>query len=422
MTSARAIFAFTFLIATVPAFAHEHGEVMGGSASCEDMEVWNYASGMCQPLPMAGMPMRMLMIHGNAFGVQTWQEKPRGRDRFAAPNMFMADLGTSVGDRHYLNAEFMGTLEKWTIPKDGYPEFLQIGEENHDHVPFLDAQHPHSSPVMGLTFSDTIALGEGKDHLMLSFAPRGQSTDGPVAFMHRPTGMVNPDAPLGHHIGQDVGHISSTVLAASIHLERTTLEVSAFNGREPKPSEVDLPLATPNSYAARLTREFSAHSYGMASAAYVKDPEKGDPTLTHVWRYSASLYREREFNGGWTLNRTLIWGLINGYDYVSALNSFTWEFLLKKKPCSIWSRVEVLQRSPLELEIPVAANGDKGRWVTAVTLGYTHALGQWDALELGLGASVTKDFLPAVYRDAYGGNPVTARLFLQASGMKMWDL
>src|SRR6185312_14267064 len=182
------------------------------------MTYWDITQGMCEPLAMPGMPMKMAMLHGNIFGTRVWQQGPRGRDAWASTSMVMGDLGTSVGERHYLSAEVMLTAEKWTFPDQGYPLLMQIGEQNSQGTPFIDAQHPHSSPIMGLSFSDTITLENGKDFLKFSFAPRGESTDGPVAFMHRATGMVNPDAPLGHHIGQDVGHITSTVLAGALKL------------------------------------------------------------------------------------------------------------------------------------------------------------------------------------------------------------
>jgi len=232
-----------------PHASHQQGKAHPmGPGDCGDMEVWDYSMGMCMPLPMKDMPMRMAMFHGNTFFTQSWAERPRGKDAFSVPNMFMLDVGTSVGDRHYLNLDFMGTVERWTFPESGYPELLQTGEEREDGTPFIDAQHPHSSPIMGLTLSDTISLGHRKDHLKFWFSPRGQSTDGPIAFMHRSTGMVNPDAPLGHHIGQDAGHITSTVFGGAIRLSDTTLEASAFHGEEPKPTKVDLPMGKPDSY------------------------------------------------------------------------------------------------------------------------------------------------------------------------------
>jgi hypothetical protein len=388
---------------------------------CSSMETWDYGMGMCMPRAMTGMPMRMLMVHGNAFLNQTFAGGPRGRQAFTVPDMFMVDAGTSVGDRHYVNWEFMGTLEKWTYPGSGTPELLQIGEDQANGRPFLDAQHPHSTPIMGLTLSDTISFGSRDDHAKIWFSPRGESTEGPVAFMHRPTGMVNPDAPLGHHVGQDVGHISGTVIGAAARVSDTTLEVSAFHGTEPQPTKVDLPISNPNSFAARWIQQLSPHVYAMGSAAFVKSPEPADPDQ-NVWRYSASVYGNWDWPGDWKAQNAIIWGHIIGYDRASSLNSLAEELWLQGGANNIWCRVEVLQRTPGELIVSGASDVNTPRWVTAATLGYTRDFAKLDELRVGLGGSVTEDFLPSAYKGAYGGNPFSGKIFLQLSGMKMWDL
>lgn len=392
-----------------------------GPKDCSDMEVWDYSMGMCMPLPMADMPMSMLMVHGNAFLVQNSQEGPRGRNAFSSANMLMVDYGSSISSNHYFNVDLMLTAEKWTFPKEGYPELLQIGEENEDKAPYLDAQHPHSSPIMGLTFSDTISLNNNKDHLKLFFAPRGQSTEGPVAFMHRQTGMQNPDAPLGHHIGQDVGHITSTVVGASIHLNKTTLEGSTFNGTEPSPTETDLPLGSLNSYSTRIIHEFTPKFYAMISAAFVKSPEEDDPELDHVWRYSASIYNTIDISNEWMLHNSFIWGLTNFYDNVSALNSFNEEFWFHKNDANIWGRFEYLQRTPAQLQIP-SPDPLSTHWVTALTLGYTHNIFDFSSFNLSLGISATKSFLPSNFQAAYDGDPLGGKIFLRIELMKMWNL
>ena len=91
-------------------------EMSMGPKDCSEMEVWDYSTASCRQLAMAGMPMSMWMLHGNAFLVQTFQEGPRGHDRFAAPNMIMSEVGRSFGDRHYVDANLMLTFEKWTFP------------------------------------------------------------------------------------------------------------------------------------------------------------------------------------------------------------------------------------------------------------------------------------------------------------------
>jgi len=394
------------------------------SESCGDSQIWDTSMSMCMPKPngSASQPTKMLMFQGYSFFTETAEERPRGRDAFSVPNMFMVDLGSSVGSNQFINLDLMGTFERWTFPENGTPELLQIGETQKDNQPYLDAQHPHSSPIMGLTLSDAISLGQNKDAVKVWFAPRGESTDGPVAFMHRPTGVVNPDAPLGHHIGQDVGHISSTVIGGSLRISDATIEFSTFNGTEPDPTKSDLPVKTPNSYAMRFTQDYDSHLFTMISAAYVKSPEPNDDTLDHLWRYSASVYADKTFDNNWTLHNALIWGLINGYDNAAALNSFTEEFLFRKSARSLWGRVEVLQRTLAELEIDPGHDPDVGHWATAATVGYTHNILKYGSADIGLGASLTKYFLPSVFKDSYGRDPVAGKIFMRVGAMKMWEL
>ena len=160
--------------------SHARGD--SAAAPCPAMESWDETMQMCMPLAMEGMSMRMLMLHGQVFGGETVEQGPRGRSAAWSTSMVMADLGTSLGSANYLNLDVMGTAEKWTMPAEGYPELLQIGESDASGHPFIDAQHPHSSPIMGLTLSDTLTFSPDT-HLRISAAPRGESTDGPTAFM-----------------------------------------------------------------------------------------------------------------------------------------------------------------------------------------------------------------------------------------------
>lgn len=392
-----------------------------GPADCSETEFWEYNAGMCFPLPMPGMSMAM--VHGNAFLVGIAEEGPRGKKTLASPNMLMADVGKTIGDRHYANVNLMLTFERWTFPREGYPELLQIGEENEDGVPYIDAQHPHSSPIMGLTFSDTIRLGSGKDHLKIFFAPRGQATDGPIAFMHRPSGSVNPDAPLGHHIGQDVSHITSTVLGFSLGLGPTRYELSTFNGQEPEPAKVDMPVKTPDSYGARVIHELSESWSIMASAAVAKDPEPHDPTIARVDRYSVSTYNQFHLESEWMLHNSFVFGLVNGYEHVGALRSLLEEFWLHSdSPNQYWGRLELVERTPGQLLVSGVADPAKPQWVSALTAGYTRKLYSRQNTDVGVGFSMTKNFLPTGFRDAYGGEPISGKVFLQLTGMKMWSL
>jgi hypothetical protein len=392
---------------------------------CSDKEVFDVTMSMCMPLPH-GMPMKMVMLTGNAFAVGSTSEGPRGRNQIAGPNMFMLDTGATLADRHYINLDFMGTLERWTFPNNGYPELLQIGEKNKNGHAYLDGQHPHSSPIMGLTLSDTISLNNGKDHLKIFASPRGAATDGPIAFMHRPTGITNPDAPLGHHIGQDVGHISSTVIGTSLALKKTQYQFSIFNGTEPKPTKVDLPVSTPNSAAIRIIQEFSEKYFAMASVAHIKNPEgkgqeeSGEMKPSSQWRMSASAYSKHQVNPNWSLYSAIIYGHITDYEHASRLSSVAQEFWFKSEQPSFWSRIEFVERTARHLQIPSVSNQDDAKWVSALTLGYTHRLIAFEDGELSVGTSTTKDFIAGEFEDAYAGDPWAAKVFVQFKGMKMW--
>ncbi len=391
-------------------------------SDCGEMSVWDVGMGMCMPLPMAGMPMKMLMVHGNIFGSRIAQTGPRGRSDYASTHMIMGDVGTTVGDHHYFNLDLMLTGEKWTVPTNGYPLLLQIGERNQQGLPFMDAQHPHSSPIMGITFSDTISLGQNKNHVKFFFAPRGETTDGPVAFMHRPTGIINSDAPLGHHIGQDVGHISSTVIGASLKLGNNRFEASAYHGAEPEPTNIDLPLATPDSFSFRYIQEFSPSWMAMASLSRVNAPEHDEPDIVFENRYSGSVYTTLPISSHWIFQNTFIYGLVTQYDHASYLSSFAEEFLFRGDSPRIWGRIELLQRTGAELAIPTVSDPNQGLWVAAFTLGYTHRLASVGGAEVGVGGSVTETVVPGAFNATYGGNPWSGKVFIQLGGMHMWGI
>jgi len=377
---------------------------------------------MCMPsaAPAAGQTVASGQF--NIFGVFSDAQGPRGVGQFAAPNMFMVDVGRGLGSRQFLNLDVMGTTELWTYPTRGYPELLQIGEQRSDGTPYIDAQHPHTSPIMGLTLSDTLTLGPSET-LKLFFAPRGESTDGPIAFMHRESARDDPDAPLGHHVGQDVGHISSTVLGAQLTVGEVTIEGSAFNGDEPEPTRVNLPLGSINSESLRVTYAFEPEDRVMASIAHVEQQDPTYPGTTSATRLSSSLYDRFAVTGG-SLDHTLVVGWIDRYPGSTAETSLLDEATWERGSSDVWGRIEVLQRLASELAIPGApasSPADERRWVSALTLGYTHWTDLNGGLQFGLGGALTLDVIPGEWADVYGGRtPLTARVIFQLRGSGRW--
>jgi hypothetical protein len=386
---------------------------------------WDSAMAMCQHDPGSKFH---LMVHGNSHLTGIFQSGTRGQDGVALPNMLMAHVDRMFG-AHQLSLSFMGTLEKFTFPEEGYPLLFQTGEANHHGEPYIDAQHPHSTPVMGLTLSDTIDFGDDT-WLRLSFAPRGQSADGPIAFMHRPTAVWNPDAPLGHHLGQDVGHITSTVLSATLRRGSNQVEVAAFNGAEPEPDEIDLPLGKLNSAGVRLTHFFTDEVFAMASIAYVDDPHPHkhggsglvafDQDATSMLRYSLSAYTRHRLRKDMVLFNTAIYGAITTAGIKTERHSFAHELALKRHEAVFYSRFELVQRLPVELNIP-SSTPLSTRIVGALSFGYSHELANWQGLAVRAGGAVTGHFVPDDFQAAYGGNTFGAKIFLQLHGGDMFS-
>ncbi len=394
---------------------------MGGMCmpnECPPNQVWDPNMGMCMP----GQADHSLttMFHYNQFMVYTTEQGPRGRDAFSGPNMWMLMVNKKTSDANEVGLSWMGTIDKWTVPTSGTPELLQTGETNKSGVPYVDAQHPHSSPIMGLTFYDILSLGQNGQHkLTFFFAPRGEATAGPTAFMHRASAQGNSDAPLAHHL-QDVFHITSTVVGAKLQIgEKTTIEASTFSGHEPSPSEVNLDMHNPDSYGVRVNQILNSHFTVGASAAKVSALDRGigPQPLQHEMAYSSWLTTSHMIRSG-QLDTSTIWGQIRNREEAMTLNSYLEEFVYQLGKNNFFGRVEVLQRTPQQLEIQLTDGSTGARWVKALTLGYERKIIERKEMNVYFGAAETQDYLPVEFKDSYGGNPLTSKVFFRVTWRK----
>jgi hypothetical protein len=408
---------------SMPSYASNMSTSTIQLSQCDKGETWDLASAMCMPLGEKNQKTTMIMHKENLFLVGLTGQSPRMRTALAIPNMLMTDIGSNFNTSHYFNLDLMGTLEVVSFPVSGYPELMQIGEQDEIGRPYIDNQHPHPY-VMGITLSDTFRLSDHSDEyiLKLFLSPRGETTEGPIAFMHRPTGVVNPDAPLGHHLGQDSGHVSSSVAGFSAKLNKFRFEGSAFYGQEPSPTKFEVPISTPNSFAGRIGFELTPSDLLLASLASVKNPEVADLNSNQIIsRYSVSMLNLFKLSPTWSFTNQLIYGLIYGYDNTTSLNSWGEEFLFEHRSSQIWSRFEYLQRTPAELGIPGGIiDYYAPRWVGLATLGYAYKLFRISDFNFFVGSSASGNFIPGEFTSTYGSLPLTGRLFLRLSGDGMF--
>lgn len=382
------------------------------SHQCGPGQVWDPAMNMC----MAGSPKGITtMFHYNQFIVATSGSGPRGRTAITAPNMWMLMLDKKTSASNTVEVSWMGTTDLWTVPKNGTPELFQSGESNAAGVPFIDAQHPHSSPIMGLTFSDILSLApDGSKKLTFFFAPRGEATAGPESYMHRPSAEGNPDVPLGHHL-QDVFHISSTVVGVKMDIGKWSLEASTFSGREPSPSQVNLDMHKPDSYAARAN--YRANDNVTVGASYAKvtaldrannpNQQAEDERAIAAWIQTSNMFR------GGKLSTTTLWGQNDNRTTDVQLNSFLEEVLYELGKNDFYGRFEAVQRTPDQLEVQITDGKTGAKWIKAFTLGYERQLRARGDLKMYAGVAATTYSVPKDFAPTYGPRPVAAKAYLR---------
>jgi hypothetical protein len=412
---------------------------------CPPGQHWdpNMGNGMCMPDQPGNCPpgqhwdpvMKMCMAGGNSNGVMTMFEGnqylmqttgtgPRGKSGFSAPNMMMVMVDKSTSDLNTLEIMGMLTTDLWTVPRNGTPELFQTGEANAAGKPYLDAQHPHSSPIMGLTFADILRFGSnGQNKITFIFAPRGEATAGPESFMHRPSSEGNPDAPLGHHL-QDVFHIESNVKAVKIDYGKWTVEGSTFSGRESSPAQVNLPLPPADSYGFRANYRVNDNvtvggSYARVHAVdLANNPLRlaDDERAYAAWIQTTNIIR----NG--TLHTATIWGQNDNRTSGDRLNSFLEEFMYELGKNNFYGRLELVQRTPEQLEIQVTDGRSGAKWVKAFTLGAEREVFATPNTKSYAGFAFTKYVVDRQFQPAYGKDPFTIKAIWRIkfnSGMPM---
>jgi hypothetical protein len=351
-----------------------------------------------------------LMLHGVAFAQYITQGGPRGDDQFGSLNwgMFMASRELAGGR---FQARAMLSLDPATVTRGGYPLLLQSGEAL-DGEPLRDRQHPHDFWMeLGLLYERPIS---DKFGVTLYAAPSGEPALGPVAFMHRPSAMDNPFAPLGHH-WQDATHISFGVVTAGIFTRSWKLEGSVFNGREPNDERWDFDRIKLDSYSGRLTVNPGPAWSLSAGYGYLASPEELSPDeATH--RFAAAVLHGRKLGADGQWASTLVYGMNTHHDQRSHSAAVESEAILDRWN-TILARAELVQKSAEDLgldEPPSSLAPEKTFAISSLSLGYIRELGRGRGATLGIGAMGTINLVPSSLEAAYGSRmPLGAVVFLR---------
>jgi len=348
----------------------------------------------------------LVMLHGFGFVQYDAQGGPRGADQIGSLNwaMLMASRDL-LGGR--FQARTMLSLDPATVSKRGYPLLLQSGETYQGQA-LHDRQHPHDFWMeLAVMYERALSGGLG---VIAYAAPSGEPALGPVAFMHRPSAMDNPIAPLGHH-WQDATHTSFGVLTVGIFGHHWKLEGSAFNGREPDEDRWGFDRLRLDSYSGRVTAHLDSAWTVSAGYGYLKSPEALNPGAS-VHRMTASVLHGRRIGRDGQLATTILWGANRRSGRTTHAALAEAEAVLDRDN-TLYGRVELAQKTAEDLVVGTLAPQTRLN-ITAVSTGYIREIFRDATTTWGIGLQATVNLLPSGLQAFYGSQaPVGGMLFVR---------
>jgi Heavy metal binding domain len=337
----------------------------------------------------------MLMLHGAIFPRYTNVSTRRGDDRIDAPNWFMGMFSRPLWNNAQFGSRLMMSLDPLTEGGRGYPLLFQTGEVWNGE-PLHDRQHPHDL-FDELSFS----LSQKFEHDLSAyfyFGYPGEPALGPPAFMHRPSAMDDPDAPIGHH-WQDSTHITFGVATLGAQWRNVKLEGSIFTGREPDEDRYDFDRPRFDSYSGRLSWNPTRNLALQVSYGYIKSPEELHPE-TKIHRTTASAIYNLPLGRDTNWSNTFVWGQ-NNATKEGKTQSFLIESNYQRGRNTVYFRWERVQKSGHELVLNEAAH-TRIFPVAAYTLGYVRDLSHGNGFDIGLGTQFTINNRPDTLDRYYG--------------------
>jgi hypothetical protein len=362
----------------------------------------------------------MTMIHGSFFfrynNQDLFKSGNRGGKNFDAPNMIMAMTQRRVGSNGLFSINTMLSFDPFLVGNAGYPLLFQTGESYQGNK-LVDKQHPHDFfAAINLAYTQRVA----KDaDLSLSFGYPSEPALGPPVFMHRPSAMHNPNAPLSHHF-QDATHIAFGVTTLGFRYKNLKLEGSAFTGREPDEHRYDFDKLNFDSYSVRLSYNPSKEWSLQVSDGWLHSPEEAEP-LENVNRFTASVIHTKMLNDKSFVATTLVYGQNRHSGHGETQPSVLLENTFQMSRAAVYGRYEFVCKGADEFDLHDAFPTHPIFSINALTLGTSYILGTFKNTNLTAGVQGTLNVTPTALRSYYGTAPVGFQVYLRInpSMMKM---
>lgn len=355
----------------------------------------------------------MYMVHGEFYlrynKQDIYNKGNRGGSKIDAPNMLMLMGQREIGERGLFHFSTMFSLDPFTVGGSGYPLLFQTGE-TYNGQPLVDRQHPHDL-FSELSVSYAYALSKKSD-LFVYLGYPGEPALGPAAFVHRPSGLFNPDAPLTHH-WVDATHITYGVATLGYRYGNFKMEGSLFTGREPDENRYNFEKPLFDSWSGRLSFNPNKQWALQVSHGFIKSPERLHPEedinrTTASATYSLKGRRSEVFT-----NITALWGLneVKGHQ---GENGVLVEAAHSVQRTTIYGRYEWVEKSSEELYLDENTYGHNAIYpVKAFTAGISYDVLTVYRTKAALGVQATFYKTPEELQNLYGINPVAAEVYLR---------
>jgi hypothetical protein len=348
------------------------------------------------------------MVHGNAALLYDDQGGPRGDRKTFLSSMLMGMAQHEAGGG-FLTLRAMGSLDP-LMGKRGYPLLLQTGETADGRTELVDRQHPHDA-FMELSATYSHSLGEGLSGFVYFGLP-GEPALGPATYMHRFSGLADPEAPISHH-WLDSTHVTFGVATVGIVHDRFKLEGSVFTGREPDQHRWNIERPRFDSWSVRATWNPTANLSMQLSHGYLHSPEQLRPA-ENVRRTTASVTWNLPLGRERLWQSTFAWGRNDpsGLDYGRRSDAYLAETALQLHRNTLFGRVENVDKDELFDDDPASPLAGRAFNVTKLSLGAYHAI-PLGKIAADLGGLVSKYDLPGALHAAYDADPTSFMLFLR---------
>lgn len=335
-----------------------------------------------------------VMTHGSINLNYDRQPGARGADKTFVSGMLMTMAQRPLGDgtfgvRAMMSPEpFMGA--------SGYPLLLATGETADGTSHLVDRQHPHDLFMeLAATYSRPITANSS---VFIYGGLPGEPALGPPAFMHRLSGMDNPEAPISHH-WLDSTHITFGVVTAGVVLDNWKFEASTFRGREPDQYRYDIERPYLDSFAGRVSWNPARELSLQVSYGHINSPEQLAPAVNEN-RLTASAIYTTPFGDGHLWSTTVAWGrkmlspgdTLDGYLLESSA--------ILKNNWTLFMRAERVAENELTDDIV----GLEGRTFTVgrVSVGGIYDFVRTEHAKFGIGGLVSRYVLPNDLKPVYG--------------------